>query len=627
MAPFKGTRDVVQGIRHNSYDTIIVGGGLAGLVLANRLSEDENKRVLVLEAGANHMGDPRIDTPGLMATLWEDPEYDWGFWCEPQKHLNGRQIQQPRGKLLGGSSAVNYTAILYPSSRNFDAWESLGNQSWSWAKIKPYFRKYHTFEAGSKSTSDLLGLDKYMDPTTQGTDGPLSLTHTDTYGPFNAAWNQVFDRFGMNDSLDPIDGVKLGAFTPPNCIKQDEKTRSYSASAYYNPSVQARANLDVVTEVLVSKLLLESHDSAVITKGVQVQCRDGSLHEVYGKEVILSAGSFQSPQILELSGIGSSKVLEKHGITPVVNNPAVGENLQDHAFAALSFEVADGQISGDVFRDPNVIEALLKQYTETRTGPFTGMPMSVANLPMVGPDGAMTEEATRKLASSFLDDTLPTLSPSQKAQYEQLRSLVLDPKQSSSQSGILGSQMHFNPGKTSMSQAMAKLKPGNYISFTAGLQHPFSRGSVHIRSGNPQDAPIIDPNYLAHPLDVEIMARCIQFVATIATQSPMSELLKPESHLPEGVDFTSLEDARRIARERLYTTFHPTSTCAMLPSELGGVVDDHCRVYGVENLRVVDASIFPMITQGNIQATVYAVAERAADLIKGDWEASKEGCP
>lgn len=510
--------------------------------------------------------------------------------------------------------------MLYPTRRNFESWASLGNKGWSFEDMKPYFRKFHTFTPGSKDTSDLLGLDKYISKTNQGTDGPLSVTYTDTYGPFNKAWMDVFDKFGMNDLRDPIDGEKLGAFTPPNSIKQDGKVRSYSASAYYNHDVAARPNLDVVTEVLVSKVVLDGLDGAVIAKGVQLQCRDGSSHEVKGSEVILSAGAFQSPQILELSGVGSRELLQKHNIKVIIENPAVGENLQDHAFASLSFEVADGQISGDVLRDPKVIEMLLKQYQDSRSGPFTGMPMSVAYLPAVDKDGALDGATVKSLVRDYLDATPVEGNPGLTAQYDELRSLLLDPKQSSCQSGILASQMHFNPGKTGMSEAMAKHMPGNYISFTAGLNHPFSRGSVHIRSNSAQDAPCIDPNYLSHALDMEIIARGIQFIEKIAKQSPMSELLKPESRIPENIDVSDLESARQVARDRLFTTFHPSCTCAMLPRELGGVVDDKVRVYGTKNLRVVDASIFPMVTLGNIQATVYAVAERAADLIKEEWE-------
>lgn len=184
---------------------------------------------------------------------------------------------------------------------------------------------------------------------------------------------------------------------------------------------------------------------------------------------------------------------------------------------------------------------------------------------------------------------------------------------------MLPLQLNISSGRTEMKDLLAPTNPKNYITIMVANNHPFSRGSCHIRSASPDGKPSLDPKYLSHPLDLEILARQTQYIETIVKTEPLASLLKPVGRLPEGKEATTLEAAKEIVKERLLSTFHPVGTCAMMPKELGGVVDSRLKVHGIKNLRVVDASIFPMETLGNIQATVYAVAEKAADLIKEDW--------
>ncbi|EFQ99794.1 choline dehydrogenase [Nannizzia gypsea CBS 118893] len=614
----------IDAAKSRRYDAIIVGGGVAGLVAAARLSEDANKRILVIEAGEDRRGDPRIDTPGLFMGLWGDPAYDWGFWTEPQAHLNSRQIPQPRGKVLGGSSAINVAAIVYPSQRDFQAWTRLGNRGWSYEDMAPYYKKFHTFFPASKETNELLSLDSYLDPGLHGTDGPLQATFPNSYGPFNQAWMAAFNGAGFRDSSDPIVGKKIGPFTPPNSVDTQNR-RSYSASAYCTGEVENRPNLDLLAETFVTKVLLQSSDSGVVEgQGIQVRGKDGSVSEIYTGEVILAAGALQSPLILENSGIGSRDILERYGIETVIDNPGVGENLQDHCFTSISFEVADDQVSADITRDPTIVKAWLQEYNTSRTGPLSGIPFSLAYMPPVDINGRMSSHDIKSLTEAHMDLKHPNLlPPGRKEQFTELRDMVLDPQESLCFYGLMPSQMNIElEGKTPIGLAYSQQRPENYISVMVGLNHPFSRGSVHVRSSDPLVSPAIDPGYLSHPLDVEILARGTQFIENIVSQQEMKRLLKDSRLPPLASNLADIEIAKQVTKERLWTTYHPSCTCAMMPRDLGGVVNDRLIVHGTKNVRVIDASVLPMITLGNIQATVYAVAERASDLIKEDWAGS-----
>jgi choline dehydrogenase-like flavoprotein len=370
---------------------------------------------------------------------------------------------------------------------------------------------------------------------------------------------------------------------------------------------------------LLKKILTKNADGSVVATGVRVQTNDGAHHEIVARnEVILCAGAIQSPQILELSGIGQKNLLEKHGIPVVLDSPGVGENLQDHAISAPCFEIADDQISADIMRDPNIVQAVLQQYMTTKTGPLVGIPISVTMLPLVDSDGRVSHDEIAQLTKQYIEDT--NLPLWQKKQYEQLQKQILGPKEAAGYAMMLPLQLNISSGKTEMNKLLAPTNPKNYITIMAVNNHPFSRGICHIRSADPKDKPILDPRYLSHPLDLEILARQTQYIETIVKTEPFASMLKPSGRLPEGKEATSLDAAKEIVKERLLSTFHPTGTCAMMSKEIGGVVDSRLKVYGTRNLRVVDASIFPMETLGNIQATVYALAEKAADIIKEDWK-------
>jgi choline dehydrogenase-like flavoprotein len=512
---------------------------------------------------------------------------------------------------------------LYPSKANFETWKALGNEGWDAAGLAPYFRKSSRFTLPSAETKELLRVN-YLKDDLHGKDGPVPVTIPDVYGPFQKSWVEALDKLGWCNSDDPIEGEKVGDFTCGLSIDAETKTRGYAASAYYTPNVAKRPNLQVLTEAFVEKILTKNTDGSIVATGVSMRTNDGAHHKIFArKEVILSAGAIQSPLILELSGIGQKELLEKHGIPVVLDGPGVGENLQDHAISAPCFEIADDQISADIMRDPSILQAVLQQYMTTKTGPLVGIPMSVTMLPLVDSNGRLSSEEITQLTLQYVDDMdLPLW---QKKQYEQLYKQILEPKEATAYLMMLPIQLNMSSGRTEMKDLLAPTNPKNYITILAAINHPFSRGICHIRSADPKDKPILDPRYLSHPLDLEILARYTQYIETIVKTEPLASLLKPSGRLPEGKKATSLDAAKVIVKERLLSTFHPTGTCAMMPKELGGVVDSRLKVHGTRNLRVVDASVFPMETLGNIQATVYAVAEKAADIIKEDHATSACG--
>lgn len=626
-------------------DFIIVGGGTAGLVVANRLSEDPSVRVLVIEAGAHHKGDPNVDIPGLMTQLYGQDKYDWKFMTTPQvRHdslyytadtlanrcqdaLNGRQIACPRGKMLGGSSGMNFCAIIYPSSGDFDAWTKLGNKGWSSSEMEQYFRKFQTHYPPAEEVSGRMQLHNCVDTKIKRHDGPVPISYLNGYGKSHQAWIEAFAGLGFDVPGDPIHGKKLGGFTNPVSIHPETQTRGYSASTYYNEKAAARPNLQVLTETLVNRVIVEKKsDGSAVANSVEVRSKDGKAYTIPlkpGGEVVISAGVVKSPQILELSGIGNEDILRRHNIPVLVSNPNVGENLQDHPLSAVSFEVADPMESGDVMRDPVNQVAAFTAYQTSKSGPLAGAALTFAYLPLVDKDGRVGATEIQKLLNSHpQNEKDAALHPEHKI----LEDLVANEHESTGEYMLLPMQLNENTtGPTEMSTLFTPRTPGNYISFVAMLNRPFSRGTTHIRSANSTEYPDYDPKYMSSPLDLELMARHTQFLENIANTGPMSKILKPNGRrIPDyATDLRDLNVAKRVAVDQCFTAFHPCGTCAMKPREQGGVVSDRLLVHGTQNLRVVDASIFPMIPVGNIQALVYASAERAADLIKADWAVKK----
>lgn len=586
------------------------------MVVASRLSEDPTTTVLLIEAGPDRTGDPRIETPGLVTTLFGDSVVDWDFLSEPQAHVKDRQIPQPRGRVLGGSSALNFSVVVYPSRQDWAAWSALGNEGWSAEHMAPYMRKFQTYKEPATSTADLLGLDHDADPSKYGSQGPVPIGHPAVYGPFNKAWNQAFEELGWQDKNDPISGNKSGSFTCQLSVDPTTGVRGYATS--YRPA--ERPNLIVWTEARAEKIhLTKNNRNELLATGVQISDHLGVQRTATARrEIVLSAGSIHSPQLLELSGIGDAQRLRQFDIPVMLDLPGVGENLQDHCISSISYKVAKGQISTDAMRDPHLAQDFLNLYEKTRSGPLAGLPISVAFLPPVNDQGKVPMDEMRSLVEAYLPDSQNQHQTGRQKQTQINRQMLLDNQESTIQYILLPFQMATKPGLMTMADIFEHETEDNYISIVAILSHPFSRGSVHIKSGDVRDKPTFDPNYLEHPMDLELLARHTQYIERIVHTEPFQMVVQPQCRLPESsaADLTDLESAKQVVQDRLLSCFHPVGTCAMMPLDMGGVVDDQLRVHGTRNLRVVDASIFPLEPQGNIQATLYAVAERAADLIK-----------
>ncbi|KAL7622876.1 hypothetical protein AAE478_006555 [Parahypoxylon ruwenzoriense] len=595
------------------YDYVVVGGGTSGLVVASRLSEDEDTRVLVIEAGANRLKDPKISIQGLAAATYFDPDYDWCITTEPQAcivGLNNRRLAQPLGKTLGGSSAINLGMVIYPSKSGFNTWEKLGNPGWGWGTMESYFRKFHTFtEPQPKLKKDFM-LDYLNDA--HGTDGPVQISYgsEEGFSPFAEAWPRAWSALCKPIDGDPIAGVSIGAFNNAATLHPTTRERSHAGNTYFSDEVAQRPNLRVITEALVEKILLIRQTGGLNelrATGVTFVGKDGQRRQVSAtREVILAAGAVKSPQLLELSGIGGKHVLAKYGINCLLDNPNVGENLQDHGFVPFSWEVAEPMTSGDQMRNPSVVRAVMGAYQEAKAGPLSVNSLASAFFPLQNQD----------LTPGSVGQLLSDLGQAE-VEPRVLREQICAPGDCSAQFTLAPFQLNPFPGDTP-SQIFSLGTEGFYASIVAVLNHPFSRGWVHIQSADPRSPPIVDPRAVSHQLDLELHARHVLLLEKIRDTPPLRGLFKEGGRRlhNNGQRVETLDQAKEVVKNRYTPHYHVCGTAAMLPRESGGVVDSKLRVYGVNGLRIVDASVFPLIPRGNIQSSVYAVAERAADLIR-----------
>jgi choline dehydrogenase len=528
---------------NESYDYIIVGAGSAGCVLVNRLSENAANRVLLLEAGGGDIN-PWIHIPvGYFKTM-HNPRTDWCYMTEPDEGINGRSLQWPCGKVLGGSSSINGLLYVRGQAEDYDRWAELGNRGWAFDDVLPYFKKSEDQERGA---------DEY-----HGIGGPLKVSDLRLRRPIADYFIQAATEIGipLNEDYNGASQEGVGYFQQT----AHKGFRWSTAKGFLRPA-RKRPNLRVETNAQTTRILFEGRRAV----GIEYR-KGGSLRQVKANaEVILSAGALGSPRILQVSGVGSGELLQKVGVPLVHDLSGVGQNLQDHLQIRLVFKTNQRTLNDEV-------NNLLKQawvgaqYMLTRSGPLT-------------------------LAASQV--TIFTKS---------------DP--SVERPDI---QFHMQP--------LSADKPGDgahkFSAFTSSVcqLRPHSRGHMEIKSSDPLEYPAIHPNYLSDERDHRVAVGGVKVARRIAEAPSLAPHIIDE-YVP-GRQFQSDEELLHAARQYSQTIYHPTSTCKMGHDE-AAVVDDRLRVHGIQNLRVVDASIMPEIVSGNTNAPTIMIAEKAADMIRED---------
>ncbi|MEM9668065.1 MAG: choline dehydrogenase [Pseudomonadota bacterium] len=533
----------------SEFDYIIVGAGSAGCVLANRLTEDGKNSVLLLEAGPKDTS-MMIHIPVGYASTLKDPKVNWMYETEPDPGTNDRVHVWPRGKVLGGSSSINGLLYIRGQRQDYDGWAQMGLRGWSYSDLHPYFLKSQNQERG--------GMDEH------GQGGPLNVS-------------DVTEKHPVSDSV--IDaGVAMGL--PHRDVNGEDQEgicyyqltvkngkRCSAAVAYLNPA-KSRSNLKIETEALAARVLFNGK------KAVGVEYTHGGQRKAAKAraEVILSGGAINSPQLLELSGIGNPELLQAQGIDVVSALPGVGENLQDHFVLGNRYRMKkDAPSVNQQSRGLALVGEVLKFLTQ-RKGLLTLSAAHIAAFVKTRP-----ELATPDVQFHILPATMDM--------------------QKMTESGDM--QLEKQPGLTI---APCQLRPE-------------SRGSVHAKSVDHTVHPSITPNYLADPLDQQTAVAGLRWARKFTEQPALSKYIEHE--MEPGAEIQSDEDLLAFARETGGTIYHPVGTCKMAPDgDTMGVVDGELRVRGVKGLRVIDASVMPRLVSGNTNAPTIAIAEKASDMIK-----------
>ncbi len=535
----------------DAVDYIVVGAGSAGCVLANRLSANGQHSVCLLEAGPPDRS-PWIHIPiGYGKTMFHKV-LNWGYYTEPDPNMLDRRIYWPRGRTLGGSSAINGLIYIRGQRQDYDAWAAAGNPGWRWDDCLPYFRKLENNDLGAGAT--------------RGTEGPLNATSIKTPHPLVEGLIGAAGALGLPHVRDFNTGDQEGVGYYQLTTRNGR--RCSTAVAYLRPA-RGRANLRVETGAHAMEILFEGSRAC----GVRYR-QDGQVRTLRARrEVILCAGALQSPQLLQLSGVGPAALLRRFGIGVVRDLPGVGENLQDHLQIRLIYETRRPITTNDQLRTLHGRAAMGLQWLL-----FRGGPLAVG----INQGGLFC----RVDPASATPDT----------------------------------QFHF--ATLSADMAGGKVHPFSGCTYSVCQLRPSSRGTVRLRSADPFEAPAMQPNYLSTELDRRMTVAAVKYARRLAATEPLAGLMKREFR--PGPEVRSDDEILHFCREYGATIFHPSGTAKMGPREDPmAVVDERLRVHGVSGLRVVDCSIMPTLVSGNTNVPVVMLAERAADFILQDLHAAR----